>query len=152
MRSVGDGHGEQGEIPDAVDLDDTEEVGTREVSMDYPEERETETVARLCPYCERPYSGMHGVLIHLGQVAGRKDHPEELPKDLDPMDFTMVEVDEHDNIVEVIEEGGVMPSTERRREKERADGLPDQVEDYIETLRAEGKHDEADRAEEMLAD
>lgn len=102
LRSVGDGHGEQGEIPDDVDLHDLEEVGTREVEVNYPEEREVETVARLCPYCGRPFKGKHGVMIHLGQVAGRRDHPPNASAVHEPEDFPVVELDEDENIVGVV--------------------------------------------------
>lgn len=102
LRSVGDGHGEQGEIPSDVSLDDLEEVGTREVEVNYPEEREVEAVARLCPYCGRPFTGKHGVLIHLGQLAGRKDHPPNASEVHEPEDFPVVELDERENVVGVV--------------------------------------------------
>ncbi|WP_080508486.1 hypothetical protein [Haloparvum sedimenti] len=102
LRSVGDGHGEQGEIPDEVSLDDLEEVGTREVEVNYPAEREVESVARLCPYCGVPFRGKHGVLIHLGQVAGRKNHPPNASKVHEPEDFPVVELDDNENIVGVV--------------------------------------------------
>jgi hypothetical protein len=156
-RSSGDGHGERGEIPTDVDLDNAEEVGTREVEMEYPEKRDSETVARLCPYCERPYRGKHGVMIHLGQTAGRKNHPEN-PKDLhDPDDFAIVHVDENENVIEVVEEATSMPSTERRRaaeeESEESEELNQQkIRDYINDLREQGLDEEAKKAEQMLLD
>jgi len=103
-RSSGDGHGPQGEIPDHIDLDNLEAVGEREVQMDYPEERETEDIYRLCPYCSMPYSGENGVLIHLGQMAGRKNHPENAADQHAAGDFPRVEVDEFENITEVSDE------------------------------------------------
>jgi hypothetical protein len=101
LRSVGNGHGEQGEIPEEVSLDDLEEVGTQEVEVNYPAEREVESVARLCPYCGVPFRGKHGVLIHLGQVAGRKNHPPNASRVHEPEDFPVVELDEDENIVSV---------------------------------------------------
>jgi len=150
IRSVGDGHGEQGEVPHGVDLDDLEPSGTREVQMEYPEHRETEKVMRLCPYCGLPFHGKHGVLIHLGQTAGRKNHPEELPENFDPDSLTIVQVDEHDNIVEVVEEGVELPTVERRQQSDQDEKLPERVIEYLAQLREEGRDDEADRAEEML--
>jgi hypothetical protein len=151
-RSSGNGHGEQNEIPDDLDLDNAEEVGTREVEMNYPEERESEQVARLCPYCERPYRGKHGVMIHLGQVAGRKNHPEDAPERHEPDDFAIVHVDENENVVEVVEEPTSMPSTERRQEQEAEGGSldADEVREYIDGLREQGLEEEAERAEQML--
>jgi len=152
-RSVGNGHGPQGEVPDGLDLDNLETAGTKEVSMDYPEHRKTENVARLCPYCERPFRGKQGVLIHLGQTLGRKDHPSILPDDLDPDSFSIVKLDKHDNIVEVVEEADmdVLPSAKKRQSDEEREELPEKVREYIAELRAEGKDDEADRAEELLS-
>lgn len=151
-RKSGDGHGESGETPKSVNLDNLETVGTREVEMDYPEERDSEQVARLCPYCERPFRGKHGVMIHLGQVAGRKNHPKDASEQHEPNDFAIVHVDEDENVVEVVEEGTTMPSTDRRREREANLGSlsEEQVRDYIEGLREQGLDDEADRAEQML--
>jgi hypothetical protein len=102
-QSSGDGHGPQGEVPDHIDLDDLETVGEREVRMDYPEKRNTEDVARLCPYCSLPYKGTNGVLIHLGQVAGRKNHPENAAEKHSEEDFPRVEVDEFENVTNVID-------------------------------------------------
>lgn len=151
LRSADETHGPQGEIPDDVDLDDLETAGSREVSMDYPEKRDTEQVARLCPFCERPYRGKHGVLIHLGQVRGREGHPETLPEDIDPDSFTIVQVDQHNNVVEVVEEGELLPSTDKRKAVEERDTeLPSRVQEYIDKLRDEGKEEEAREAEQML--
>jgi hypothetical protein len=149
MRSSGGGHGESGEIPESINLEDAESVGTKEVTMDYPEKRDSETVARLCPYCERPFRGKHGVMIHLGQIAGRKNHPEDAPERHDPEDFDIVHVDENENVIEVVEEGISMPSTERRQDEESSLD-PDKVEEYIQSLRDEGRNEEAERAEKML--
>ena len=102
LRSAGNGHGEQGEIPDDVDLHDLEEVGTREVEVNYPDERKVETVARLCPYCGDPFKGKNGVLIHLGKVAGRKNHPVNASEVHGPEDFPIVELDDNENVVGVV--------------------------------------------------
>ena len=120
--------------------------------MDYPEKRDSEKVARLCPYCERPFRGKHGVMIHLGQVAGRKNHPEDAAEKHDPEDFDIVHVDENENVIEVVEEGTAMPSTERRMSNDSGTGELDveNVKEYIQSLRDEGREEEADRAEKML--
>lgn len=150
MRSDGNGHGPQGDVPDTVSFENLETVGSRSVTMDYPEHRETEEVARLCPYCERPFRGKQGVLIHLGQVSGRKDHPSELPADLDPEEFPVVHVDDRQNILEVVEGDARLPSTERRLGEAGSD-LREKVRSYIDRLREQGKADEAALAEQMLA-
>jgi len=154
LRTSGDGHGPYNELPEDVDLDAAEEVGSREVEMEYPEERETEQVARLCPYCRQVFNGKEGLMIHLGWFAGRKNHPEDALEQHDPEDFAIVHVDENENVVEVVEEGTSMPSTERRREREADPDLgslsPEKVREYIKGLREQGMEEEADRAEQML--
>jgi hypothetical protein len=74
MRSSGDGHGPRG-IPDNVSLENLETVGEREVKIDYPDKRDNEKHTRLCPYCSETFAGVQGLMIHLGQTAGRKNHP-----------------------------------------------------------------------------
>lgn len=152
LRSDGNGHGPQNDIPDGIDLDDAETVGRKQVEMDYPEHRNPEDVARLCPYCERPFRGKHGVMIHLGQMQGRKNHPENPTEKHDPDDFAIVEVDDKENVTKMVEEPETMPSTDRRREAAAAGKGVDeeQVRKHIESLREEGLDEQADRAEEML--
>ena len=111
-RSSGDGHGPRGEVPDHISLDDLETVGEREVEMDYPEERDNEKHARLCPYCSETFAGVQGLMIHLGQTAGRKNHPAN-PKDRhEPRDFPRVKVDAEGNVQQVA--GPQVDSTDSR--------------------------------------
>lgn len=150
MRSSGDGHGPQGEIPEGMTFDDLETAGTREVSMDYPEHRETERVSRLCPYCKEPFRGKHGVLIHLGQKKDEQ-HPRPVPDDLDPESFAIARVDKHDNVIDIVEDGELMPSTEQRRAAEDSDAeLSERIIEYLHDLRDRGKDDIADEIEERL--
>lgn len=101
MLSEGGGHGPRGDVPGRINLDNLETVGEREVEMDYPEERDTEEVVRLCPYCFTPFQGTNGVLIHLGSVAGRKNHPENAAESHGEDDFPRVEVDRQGNVTNV---------------------------------------------------
>lgn len=149
-RSSSGNHGEQDSIPDEVNLDDAETVGSKEVSMEYPDERDSEKVARLCPYCERPFRGKQGVMIHLGQMAGRKDHPSNGPEKHDLEDFAIVRVDENENVVEIVEEPTLMPSTERRLEEADSTVDREQVKQHIQDLREEGLDEQADQAEKLL--
>jgi len=98
LRSSGEGHGPQNEVPDHISLDKLETVGEREVEMDYPEERNNEKHARLCPYCSETFAGIPGLMIHLGQTAGRKNHPENPKEKHNPEDFPRVEVDAEGNV------------------------------------------------------
>lgn len=101
MRSVGEGHGEQGNYPD-VEIDDLDEVGREAIDVDYPEERRSESVARLCPYCHQHFSGKKGVFIHLSLVEGRKDHPANASEIHKPTDFPVVELDAEENITSIM--------------------------------------------------
>jgi hypothetical protein len=98
LRSSGDGHGPRNEVPEHISLDELETVGEREVKMDYPEERNNEKHARLCPYCSETFSGISGLMIHLGQTAGRKNHPEKPKERHKADDFPRVEVDSKGNV------------------------------------------------------
>ena len=104
-RTSGDGHGPQGEVPDDISFENLDTVGETEVTMDYPEERDTDRTPRLCPYCASPFSGANGVLIHLGQVAGRKNHPVNAAAEHTEADFPRVEVDRQGNVTAVAESG-----------------------------------------------
>lgn len=148
MRSDGNGHGPQGDVPPHITFDNLETAGSRQVSMNYPEHRETEHVARLCPYCERPFRGKHGVMIHLGQTAGRKNHPEN-PRELhDPDDFAVVHVDDNENVVEVVEDGAVLPSATKRDDID--EHQREVVEGAIEAMRDRGMGDKAEMFEDLL--
>jgi len=146
MRSAGDSHGPQGEVPDDIDTDDLETVGAKEVEMDYPEERESEGIARLCPYCGTPFHGKNGVLIHLGQVAGRKNHPENAGEQHDPDDFPAVLLDDNQNILAVVDEDSPTPGNEPHERAVEAE----RVYRYIADLLTNGKRDEAARARSRL--
>ena len=141
-------------MPPGIDLESAETVGEKEVEMEYPDDRDSEKVARLCPYCERPFTGKHGVMIHLGQTAGRKNHPEN-PKEIhEPEDFAIVRVDEKENVIETVEEGTQLPTTERRQEREKREGgesaSKEEIREHIEELREKGLKEEADKAERLL--
>jgi len=102
-RTSGDGHGPRGDVPDHISTENLETVGERKVEMDYPDERDTEQHARLCPYCNQTFAGVQGLKIHLGQTAGRKNHPMN-PKDRhEPRDFPRVEVSSKGNIQSAVD-------------------------------------------------
>jgi len=146
-QSSGDGHGPHGDIPEQIDLSSAETVGTQRVEMDYPENRNVENVARQCPFCGMVFNGKHGVMIHIGQTEGKKNHPDDATDQVDADDLPIVELDEDENIVNVVEGDAKMPSTKRREEKEDEE---DRIKRYISRLRDEGKDKEADIAEQEL--
>lgn len=105
-RSAGDGHGPVGEVPDHISFETLDTVGAEQVEMDYPDERDTDQHARLCPYCNQAFSGSQGLMIHLGQTAGKRNHPPN-PKDRhDLSDFPRVVVDEDGNIIQATDTMG----------------------------------------------
>lgn len=110
LRLSGNGHGPRNEVPDHISLDELETVGEREVEMDYPEERENEKHARLCPYCSETFSGLSGLMIHLGQTAGRKNHPENPKERHNPEDFPRVEVDSEGNVETAVDSAEASPA------------------------------------------
>jgi len=147
LRSSGNGHGESNDVPDSFDPDKAETVGTKRVQMNYPEHRTTEKVARMCPYCERPFTGRHGVLIHLGQMKGKAGHPADPAEDFDPADFPVVPLDEFGNIDEVVGGDVQLPATQRRLDEAE---LEERVRAYIADLRKRGDDEAADEAEALL--
>jgi len=145
-QSAGEGHGPQGEIPDNVSLDDLETVGKQEVEMDYPAERDSEEVVRLCPYCSQPFKGKNGVLIHLGQVAGRKNHPEDAAQRHTQEDFPEVEVDEAGNITSVAN----VPEDPERSDTDKGVVSKQLVYNLIAELLADREMQMANRVRERL--
>lgn len=145
LHSKGDGHGPKGVLPDDVSLEDMLTVGTETVEMEYPTERETEQEARLCPYCGEAFTGKQGVLIHLGQVAGRKNHPDDAAERHEPEDFPIVGVDEDENVVRLIEDDA------EDGDREAGPTVPaERVYRYIAELLAKDKQGEANRARRRL--
>jgi hypothetical protein len=108
-QSSGDGHGPQGDVPDEISLENLETVGEQKVEMDYPDERDTERHARLCPYCSQTFEGVQGMMIHLGQIAGRNNHPSDPQDRHEPRDFPRVEVDADGNIKEAVDTPAATP-------------------------------------------
>lgn len=139
----GGGHGPTGDVPDRISFEDLTTIGSEAVEMDYPEERDTDETARLCPYCFEVFAGQEGVRIHLGQVAGRKNHPRNPAAD--PVDFPEVVVDETGNVEELkydwLEgtEAPDAPTISATR-----------VYRYLATLLSEGHREEARRARDHL--
>ena len=140
MRSSGDGHGPKGDVPDHLSFEDLETIGKQDVEMDYPETRDNEKHARLCPYCSQVFLGIQGLTIHLGQTAGRKNHPENPKEKHDPSDFPQVRVDDKGNVLETIQ-----TKSDEQAERKGAMIPESRVLQLISELAAEGKTDAASR-------
>lgn len=140
MRSSGDGHGPKGDVPDHLSFENLETIGKQDVEMDYPETRDNEKHARLCPYCSQVFLGIQGLMIHLGQTAGRKNHPENPKEKHEPSDFPQVEVDGEGNVQEIIQ---TEPGSQAERERVI---IPEsRVLKLISEFGSEGKTDVASR-------
>lgn len=148
-QSTGGGHGEHGDVPEHLDFDDLEKVGEKDVEMDYPDERTEEEVARLCPFCGSAYKGFRGLKIHVGQKAGQGVHPEDAT-DIEKEDTPVAHVDDDMNVIEIVEENELMPSTKRRITKEKAGVSQEDVADLIDELKEEGESEIAERIRKKL--
>lgn len=105
LQSVGNGHGEQGEVPEDFSLDDLKKVAAPKSENTRLTKREVGKVARLCPYCEQSFTGKHGVLNHLEQAADQQqDHPSNAVQIHESGDFPVVELDEGGNVVGVVDD------------------------------------------------
>ena len=149
MQSSGDGHGENGDVPPQLDFDDLEVVGEKKVSMNYPDQQNIEDAARLCPFCGRAFNGIRGIKIHVGQKAGQGVHPDDAT-DITKEDCPIAHVDDDMNVIELVEENAIMPSTKRRIESDIDSVSVDRVHEFIDSLRKDGEHEIADRAESEL--
>lgn len=148
-QSSGDGHGPHGDVPDNLDFDNLTAVGEETVEYDYPEEREVENVARLCPFCGQAFNGFQGVKVHVGQKQGQGVHPEDATE-VEKDDCPIAEVDDDMNVIEVVEERSLMPSTKRRITKENNSISEDKVLKFIEELKKEDEDEFAERVESSL--
>lgn len=140
MQSSGNGHGPHGDIPEHLDFGSLETVGEKNVEMKYPDEQETSETVRLCPFCGRAFQGYRGLKIHLGQKVGHGVHPVDA-KDVAKTDAPIAHVDDDMNVIEIVEEATLMPSTKRRLMNENS--IPrEKVIDFIEAL-TDGGHEQA---------
>lgn len=105
------GHYPRGEIPPDIDEEEIKVTGKEEVEMNYPETQNLEDRKYLDTYTGQSYEGKRGLMIHLGQMGGKNNIPEDVTDRHRPEDFPVVEVDDNGNITEVIEwpKGDVPP-------------------------------------------
>jgi hypothetical protein len=148
-QSSGGGHGPHGDTPESLDFDNLKEVGTKDVKMDYPDERTEEDVVRLCPYCGRAFNGFRGIKIHVGQKTGQGVHPEDATE-ITKNDCPIAHVDDDMNVIELVEENAIMPST-KQRILNGNDSIPkSEVLEFIEGLEGDGEQELADRVRDGL--
>jgi hypothetical protein len=107
----GEGHYPRYEVPPDFSRDDVEVVGKKEVEMDYPDDQGLDEGQYLDTYTGKAYEGKRGLMIHLGQMAGQHNIPEDIAERHDPEEYSKVETDEKGNITEVLRypDGSVPP-------------------------------------------
>ena len=110
----GKGYYPKGETPPDFDPSgNIEVVGQEEVEMDYPDEINLDDKEYLDTYTGKAYQGKRGLMIHLGQMAGKHNIPENVQERHDAEEFPLVETDEEGNITTVIREPkGTVPPIE----------------------------------------
>jgi hypothetical protein len=152
----GEGHGPRHTVPDSIDVDKLTGAGVRRVNINYPEHQNLDTDTKyLDTYTGKVYNGKRGLMVHLGQVAGKNNIPENVTSLHDADDFPIVEVDDDGNITEVIKgpEGNVPPIEPYLPwTHNRIDGyLPKhRVESFIEELEEDGEQEFAKRVKDAL--
>lgn len=99
----GEGHYPIREVPPNLDISEIKVTGQDEVSMDYPDTLDLDDTHYLDTYTGKAYEGKRGLMIHLGQMAGQDNIPEDVTERHDAGDFPQVEIDEEGNISEVLE-------------------------------------------------
>ena len=150
--SVGNGHGEQGEVPEELGLEKPPISGPQDQVINDPVDYPARRIARICPYCGDTFYGENGVLIHLGKLAGKKNHPVNASDVHEPEDFPIVELDDNDDIIGVVSSRAACPG-ETRDESESDEGgadvtLSKDQFDYLRVLIYEETDDE--RAKQIL--
>lgn len=148
-QSSGNGHGDHGDTPEHLNFDNLEVVGEKDVEMDYPDERTEEESVRLCPFCGNAFKGFRGIKIHVGQKKGQGVHPDDAT-DIEKSDCPIARVDDDMNVIEIVEDNAIMPSTKKRIEREEKSVSFEEVHQFIEEIRNDGYNDVAEKAEAQL--
>lgn len=97
----GAGHYPRYDIPPYLVEEDLKVVDQEEVTIDYPDEQNLEEVWYLDTYTGKAYKGKRGLMVHLGQMAGQDNIPEDITDRHDADDFPIVDIDDDGNVTEV---------------------------------------------------
>lgn len=150
----GEGHYPKYELPPDIDEEEIKPSGTREVAVDYPETQDLGDTTYFDTYTGKCYEGKRGLMVHLGQLAGRGNIPEDITDRHDADDFPIVEADDDGKILEVLKPAeGDVPSIEPYLPGySREDGyIPKRkVKQFVEDLRNGSGAATADQIEETL--
>lgn len=107
----GEGHFPRGEVPSHINEEEIKVTGEEDVDVDYPDTQNLEKANYLDTYTGKAYQGKRGLMVHLGQMSGKDNIPEDVTERHEANDFPIVEVDDDGNITEVLKpaEGNVPP-------------------------------------------
>lgn len=107
----GELHRPRESVPPNLDLDNVEITGRTPVEMGYPDTQELDDAEYFDTYTGKSYKGKRGIMVHLGQMAGQNNIPEDVSERFEADDFPIVETDEDGNITSVVKWGsdGVPP-------------------------------------------
>lgn len=107
----GEGHWPRYEVPPDLNVDEVKMTSKREAEADYPEIQDIDEIYYLDTYTGKAYRGKRGLMIHLGQRAGKDNIPDDVTDRHEADEFPIVDVDDNGNITEVIKpaEGTVPP-------------------------------------------
>jgi hypothetical protein len=98
----GEGHYPRYQVPPDIDQEKIKITGKEEVEMDYPDEQSLDEAYYLDTYTGKAYKGKRGLMVHLGQKAGRDNIPSDVTKRHSAEDFPLVKIDDDGNVTEVI--------------------------------------------------
>jgi hypothetical protein len=108
---AGEAHYPRGEVPPHLDEEEIKVTGKQEVDVDYPTDVDLSKEMYLDTYTGKAYKGRRGLMVHLGQRAGKDNIPADVTDKHEADDFPIVEVDDAGNITEVLKwpDGSVPP-------------------------------------------
>lgn len=98
----GEGHRPRYKLPPDIDPEELKVTGDREVEMDYPDEVDLDDTHYLDTYTGKAYEGKRGLMIHLGQMAGKDNIPKDITERHSGDDFPIVKIDNDGNITDVL--------------------------------------------------
>lgn len=103
--SPGKGHRPRESIPPDLNLEEVDITGKTTIKNSYPDTVELDNAEYFDTYTGKTYQGKRGLMVHLGQLAGENNIPEDVTERFEADDFPVVETDENGNITEVLKWG-----------------------------------------------
>ena len=98
----GEGHYPRYEVPPDFEAKKAEVIGEETVEYEYPDHVDIEDTEYLDTYTGKAYQGKRGLMIHLGQMAGKHNIPSNIKDKHEAEDFPIVKTDSDGNVEEVV--------------------------------------------------